>query len=179
MSNGSNWEKVLECMREVGEAIAKLDGDQEGIGQVLMWANRQFGRARDGIVSTAIGRPSDEPRDTPVSGVGGTHASLADLFAAANPQSSSEMALVAAYWLQHSEQITELDAQRINSELTHLGHRLLNVTRTLDNLKNARPALVVQTRKEGSTKQARKRYKLTVAGIKAVENMLMANIGAE
>jgi DNA-binding PadR family transcriptional regulator len=35
-----------------------------------------------------------------------------------------------------------------------------------------KPALVIQTRKGGSSKQARKRYRLTGEGIRAVEKMI-------
>jgi hypothetical protein len=39
-------------------------------------------------------------------------------------------------------------------------------------LKSQKPALVVQLKKSGSTKQARKKYKLTTAGKKAVEQLI-------
>jgi len=41
-----------------------------------------------------------------------------------------------------------------------------------------KPALVIQTHKSGSTKQARKRYRLTNEGLRAVERMLAGEVGA-
>jgi hypothetical protein len=42
----------------------------------------------------------------------------------------------------------------------------------MDNLMATNPRYVMQTRKTGNTKQARKKYKLTVEGIKKVAQML-------
>jgi hypothetical protein len=94
---------------------------------------------------------------------------LAELFARTNPQTETERALVVGYWLQMSDGQSEFDSQRVNSELKHLGYPVSNITRAFDSLK---PTLVQQTKKTGTTKQARKRYRLTHAGQKRVEAML-------
>jgi hypothetical protein len=76
------------------------------------------------------------------------------------------------YWLQYREGANELEAQRINSELKHLGHGIGNVTRALDWLKAQKPSLMIQKRKEGATKQARKKFVVTNEGKKFVEKLL-------
>jgi hypothetical protein len=53
-----------------------------------------------------------------------------------------------------------------------LGHGLINITAALDDLREAKPALVLQVGKSGKSRQARKTYKLTIAGIKSVEEMI-------
>jgi hypothetical protein len=98
--------------------------------------------------------------------------SFAELFDRANPQSRSDMALVAGYWIQVINGNDDVAGAAINTELKHLGHRLSNITGAIDSLRNCKPALVVQLRKSGSTKQARKKYKVTDSGIKAVLSML-------
>jgi hypothetical protein len=47
-----------------------------------------------------------------------------------------------------------------------------HITSAFDTLKARKPAAVMQLKKSGSTRQARKTYKLTVAGKNAVELMI-------
>jgi DNA-binding MarR family transcriptional regulator len=77
-----------------------------------------------------------------------------------------------AYWFQQLQGNEDWDSATVNNELKHLGYSSSNITRDLDNLMAKSPRYVIQTRKEGTTKQARKRYKLTREGIRAVEAML-------
>lgn len=97
---------------------------------------------------------------------------FAELFAAADPQSSAHKALVAGYWIQVSEGNPNFDGQRANKELTHLGHKIANITNAMDTLKAQKPALAIQTKKSGSSQQARKTYMITHAGITAVKAMI-------
>jgi hypothetical protein len=85
-----------------------------------------------------------------------------------------DKALVVAYWLQVRGGAADIDAQTANTELKHLGHGISNVTRAFEGLKSQKPALMIQLRKEGSTQQARKRFKVTAEGRKSVERMLTA-----
>jgi hypothetical protein len=97
---------------------------------------------------------------------------VATLFIAANPSTGSEKALTVAFWLQEYLHHDEWEGFAINTELKHLGHGLKNVTDALNALIEHRPQLVVQVRKSGKTKQARKRYKLTVEGIRRARQMV-------
>ena len=90
------------------------------------------------------------------------------------PRPSLNRALVTAYWFQCREGQEDIDAQKINSELKHLGYGVVNITRAFNTLKDQKPSLVMQTRKAGTTKQARKKYKVTAEGKKSVERMLQA-----
>ena len=72
----------------------------------------------------------------------------------------------------------DFDAQSVNTKLKHLGHGVGNITQALDVLKDRRPQLIVQLRKSGTTKQARKKYKVTTAGKSAVEAMLANGLGS-
>lgn len=60
----------------------------------------------------------------------------------------------------------------MNTALNNLGHKLANVTVSLSVLIEAKPQLVLQLRKSGKSKQARKTYKLSVAGIDRVKEMI-------
>lgn len=96
---------------------------------------------------------------------------FAELFDAADPKTNADKALVAGYWLQVHDGVEGLDAQSANKLLKNLGHGLSNVTVALTTLKEQKPALVLQLKKSGSSQQARKTYKVTMAGIKAVKGM--------
>jgi hypothetical protein len=98
--------------------------------------------------------------------------SFADLFNAAQPTSNANKALVAGYWLQVYQSQDDFDAQSANKELKNLGEGIGNITIAASSLKSQKPALVIQLKKSGKSQQARKTYKVTVAGIRAVESMI-------
>jgi hypothetical protein len=97
---------------------------------------------------------------------------LASLVDSTHPETDPMRALVAGYWLQVCQGGPSFDAQSANTELKHLGHPSSNITMALGALINQKPALVLQLRKSGNTKQARKSYKITESGIRKVRAML-------
>lgn len=98
--------------------------------------------------------------------------SLAELFAAADPQTNGQKALVVGYWLKKSERIDDFESQSINAELKHLGHGVSNITAALEELKSTKPALAIQLRKSGTSRQARKKFRITHEGLKVVDTMI-------
>jgi hypothetical protein len=98
--------------------------------------------------------------------------SLAEFYNAASPKTDAERALVVSYWQQVVNEAGEVEAQGVNSELKHLGHGVANITTAFDGLIERKPQLMIQTRKEGTTRQARKKYKVTVTGMSYVEKMV-------
>lgn len=161
------------------EAIAAVHGaleplDAEARGRVLTYIASLLGIASHiSVKGPAMGGDSDDAADEGENG-GGNRAfgSFAELFDAANPQTQNDMALVAAYWLQVSNAADSFTAQAASKELTNLGHKLTNITTNLTALKALKPALVLQLKKSGTSKQARKTYKVSVAGIRRVEEMI-------
>ena len=97
---------------------------------------------------------------------------MADLFSMADLRNDPERALFGAYWLQEIGGQPDFDSASLNRELKHLGHAASNITSALTSLMTKRPQLVVQTRKSGASRQARKKYKLTSAGVQKVKAML-------
>ena len=100
-----------------------------------------------------------------------TFPSIADLYAAASPKKNGEKALVAGYWLQVCQGARSFSGAAANKELTHLGHKLANITDAIDSMKSHKPMLMLQIKKSGSSRQARKLYKVSHAGIKRIEEM--------
>jgi hypothetical protein len=99
-------------------------------------------------------------------------ADLASLCDLARPDTDAERALVAGYWLQCTQGQTEFTAQAVNDELKNLGHGVSNITNAFSSLKDQKPALVIQVRKDGTSQQARKKYRVTAEGKKAVDLMV-------
>jgi hypothetical protein len=97
---------------------------------------------------------------------------FASLFEACGPNTDSLRALVGAYWLQVCQSNQGFDGQSVNRELKNLGHGIANITQALNPLIAQKPAFVLQLRKSGTTKQARKLYKVTEAGIKRIKEMI-------
>ncbi len=113
---------------------------------------------------------ADEGAGTQVPELG--FSSFAELFDAVQPKTNSDRALVAGYWLQVCGGTESFDAFSANRELKHLGEGLANITSAIDALKGQKPALALQLKKSGKSQQARKIYKVTHAGVKAVEAMI-------
>ena len=87
---------------------------------------------------------------------------------------SSRTPALPGYWLQVCNKAESFDSQRANTELKNLGHGVPNITKAIDGLKAQNPALALQLKKAGTTRQARKVYKITVAGVKAIEGLIIA-----
>ncbi len=159
-------------MSQIAKAMAPLD--QDAIRRVLKWAIERFQpRSPPGATAAPIDVPAlatslSQPPTR-------TFLTLSELFDAVEAESGVDRVLVVAYWFQVLEGQAEWDSQKINGELKHLGYPSTNITRDLDVLIERTPRQVMQTRKQGTTKQARKLYKLTREGIRAVEGMLAKN----
>jgi len=170
MMNDIGLSKELSAMVGLEKALGDLSDDERG--RVLAWASSRFNVALPGAKKgvPAGGRTdvdqSDE-KSTPEQAN-----SLAEFYDLAGPTSDAEKVLVVGYWFQYHDGVSELDAQSINSQLKHLGHGVGNVTRALEWHKSQKPALLIQKRKEGTSRQARKKFVVTNEGKKFVERML-------
>lgn len=149
-------------MNAVTDALASLDATQKG--QVLRWAAEVHGITGIGTGGKSRGPDPDGNKRR--------FETLADLCDAASPDSDVDRALVAGYWFQFVEGAPEFGSQQVNTQLKNLGFPVANITSAFDSLKNRDPALVLQLKKSGTSKQARKTYKLTVAGKQAVDLMI-------
>jgi hypothetical protein len=97
---------------------------------------------------------------------------FAELFAAAQPKSNEDKALVAAYWLQAVQGQDKWQAQALSQELKNLGHAIANITDALTSNMRKKPQRVIQLQKTGNSRQARKVYKVTHEGLVYVQGML-------
>lgn len=163
----------ITAMQAMVAALQDLDEDARS--RVLEWTAKRFrtklgaGRRRAGI---GIAGPGASGREENEAQANGEYRDLADLLDAARPNDDNQRALVAGYWFQVVEGGGSFSGQQINDALKDTGNGLPNVTRSLDRLQSRDPALVRQVGKSGRSKQARKTYRLTTPGIRAVEEMV-------
>lgn len=169
----------IQAMGSIADALTGLDED--GIVRVLKWAAARYG------VPVASPSPGKTRRESPLGGAeqengkddGGdtTYEDFAALYDAANPTTGVDRVLVVGYWFQVVQGEADLEAAPMNRELKHMGYASTNITRDLDALIAKTPRLVTQTRKTGTSRQARKKYRLTTEGIRAVQRMLRGGGG--
>jgi len=170
-------EDELKVMAEVSRALDRVKADSQVTERIIRWISERYKQAgAPGTRRGTVGhlderRPAEGQRENDFS-------DFATLFSTADPKSEAEKALVGGYWQQQNKGIAEWDSFSVNKELKHLGHGIANITVALDNLIGRRPQLVIQTRKSGKEKQARKLYKLTAEGIKRVNEMLSQSASA-
>lgn len=152
----------LDALRQVREVLDDLP--PEAVARILRWAGDKYGfkASAEPIRSAQVGR--EQP-----SGV--LAADLPEYFNAAQTSTDAERALVVGAWFQQVQGMTDFDSASVNRELKNLGHPSTNITRDFDSLMAKKPKLVVQTRKSGSAKQARKLYRVTHDGLAEVARM--------
>ena len=162
-------DREFAAIRAVYAALEPLDVDARS--RVIRYMSSRLDiDARQNLVDAeGCGDPQDGVADADASAIYG---SFAELHNAANPGTNAEQALLAGYWLQVCVGGDSFDSQSANAELKNLGHGLANVTAALDALKNQKPALALQLRKSGRSQQARKLFKITMAGINRVSEMV-------
>lgn len=167
-----NADTELQAMAVALEAIQGLE--KEAQTRVLSWIasrldiNNSDIKTRASTTKQSDNETGENQRDG--------FKTFMELFEAIQPTSDKERALVASYWLQVELGQEAFPAQPVNNELKNMGVGLSNVTDTLSRLIQEKPALVLQVRKSGLSKQGRKSYRLTQAGIKRVQSLL--NVGS-
>ena len=157
-------------MKKIADALESLD--EAARQRALHWANSRFratrmGNADGGSTSAQQFGTTNEPSENTV-----RFETFAELFEAANPNIEKEKALIASYWEQVCQSSPSFASQSLNAGLKDLGHGIGNITEALTALKNDRPALILQLKKSGTSRQARKTYKLTQEGMRRVQTMI-------
>ncbi len=155
----------IEALRAINEILNGLSPD--AVARVLKWTADKHKVSLGGAATALVpfASPDSAPRDKPIA------ADLPEYFNHAQPRTSSEKALVVAAWLQAVQGSSDFDSGSVNRELKNLGHPSSNITRDFDDLIGRKPKMVVQTRKSGSSKQARKLYRVTHEGLVEVARM--------
>lgn len=153
----------IKAMSIISEALSDLD--ENARKRVIQWLV-----SREGFVqpkSTSLTLPQSVTPTGTVEGV--DENSLSDYFYSVDPQNDMERALAVAAFLHTTKGKTDLGSQEINNELKHLGYASSNITLALTRAMEVKPQLMHQTRKEGTSQQARKKYKITSEGLRYLQ----------
>jgi ribosomal protein L23 len=89
-----------------------------------------------------------------------------------SPTTQADWALLGAYYFQRIVGQQNVTGLQVNKELKQHGYGVTNVTDCFTINMDADPARMLQTKKSGKSKQAKKLYLVTTAGIKYVEDRL-------
>ena len=171
----------LDAMTAVKDALVDLDDTARE--RVVWWAAQRFDMTLKGLGGSKPPRkddrredsePDDDAEENDHDGKFGTHEfeHFADLYEAVAPQSDNERLLVAAFWAHKYQSKTTFFSSGLNKELKDLGHAVGEVAHAMQRNIDQKPALILQLKKSGSSRQARKIYKLSHEGIKWVEARL-------
>jgi hypothetical protein len=165
----------IKALGQIDAALKELEADEAR--RVLSWAVDKYdptGELKQRVQSNSKAGEADgsEHKDPKSDSDNGEYERISDLVDAASPQTIVDYVLVASYWFQVLGGKESVAAQEVNSALKDLGHGSSNITDSFTSLMERKPPHVRQVQKTGSTRQARKRYRITEEGLKAIARML-------
>ncbi|MDQ0643759.1 hypothetical protein [Microbacterium murale] len=165
-----NEDLEIKAMGAISSALSPLEPEQQS--RVLRWAADRYS-VRD--IKTGVASTSHFEDTSPPSSVGvpiRSYTSIDEIFETGVAKTNAHKALLAAYWFQVVQGNPTFQSFTLNVALKNMGQGIPNITDALGSAEAQKPALIMQTAKTGKSRQARKTYKLTTAGVKAVEAML-------
>lgn len=164
----SDLEQVKSVLDEINRAISGYDPVlKEKARDILL--EQAFG-GRGAPAAAAPARRRGRPRRE--AGEAAEVPSLGSLLERWTPSTMAEKALLGAYYVSRVRGEGNVTSQAINTELKRNKMPISNITRAIEaNMRPDRP-LMVQEKKMGSTKQARKQYSITPEGVEFVERRL-------
>lgn len=178
----------IEAMGKVADALGDLE--VEARARVLRWAAERYRvevaplRRRGGKVDDFnedhVGDEDqengvdDDNGSTGGSGTPQQFEHFAELYDATDPSSDQERVLVAAYWTQVKLGKSPFGSAELNKLLKDLGHGIKAINKAMLINMRKKPALILQVSRGGSAQQARKKYKVTDAGLKWLTARLAA-----
>lgn len=152
------------------EALLKIESIMEGLDteqsrRVLIWLHDKYGHHADGLRFPTANQSMIEK-------ISANFSNFAEFYDIVQPKGNALKALCACYWFDYLEHGRKFNAQILNSELKQLGHGISNITAALTALKDEKPSLVLQVKKSGTSRQARKEYQITESGRKRIDEMI-------
>jgi hypothetical protein len=171
--------QVKELLDEINAAITRYDPVLKEKARDLL-LDRAFGRGRAGAAPVAAsmqegeGAPGRRRPGRPKGSAGRGGMKMSSLLERWSPETMAERALLGAYSLSRGKPDRTVTSQNINTELKGAGIPVPNITRAIESNLRAKPALMVQKKKMGTTRQARKQYAITQDGVDFVEARLQS-----
>ncbi|MCP5051240.1 MAG: hypothetical protein GY940_29010 [bacterium] len=118
-------------------------------------------------------KPVAESKDLSTKGLGlKRYKTIENLFLAANINTVSSRILLAASYLQEKHNFEELSSYEINSRLKKMGYGVTNITNAINSLLRKKVPLMRQTKKEGGSKQSKRKFVVTEEGLQLAKTYL-------
>lgn len=165
---GEIMDPEIVAMTKMSEALEGLDTIARS--RVLRWAADKYE-----VTLAHKVKKQEDANDTSTGTderVSQEYETFAELFSDAGPSTSADKVLLAGYWHQVVLGQSDVNSAALNKDLKDLGHGVTGINERFDSLMSAKPQLAIQLKKSGLSKQARKKYKITKAGIARVREML-------
>lgn len=167
--------KVGELVNQVCSTLA---GESEAVGRLVVQVLVSIYELDTGLYSGAktgiahLRRTSNAIDVAKQSEDMDIDTTLAEMMADATAMKNTERVLIVGYWFQICNGATTFTGFEVNNELGQLGYRSSNITADMTRLMERKPQLVIQVQKSGKSKQARKTYKLTAAGMEEAKGLI-------
>ncbi len=166
----SNLQPVVEPPAEPVAAVEADEADEAGEAEV-------------GVETTPepeahpIQDENKKPMKLSTKGLGlKRYKNIENLFLAAEIKSVGSRVLLAAAYLQEKNDYEEMSSYDINSRLKKLGYGVSNITTAINTLLNKKTPLMMQTKKEGTSKQAKRKFKVTEEGLDLAKTFLRSAV---
>lgn len=173
---GTDKDYELNAMQAIAKVLSPLE--PKARRRIMAWVNDKFE-----MEQLPAPRP---PKSEASTGTAGdtqiqdtAPQDVARLFDRAAPRTDAEKVLVVAYWMQEINHEGGVMATRVNKVLGQLGHAVSHINEVFTRLMKQKPALVIQTRKSGKAKQARRTFMVTAEGVKTAKSMLTGQASTE
>jgi hypothetical protein len=162
----SDVKKVLD---EINAAVSSYDPVMKERARDLL-LKQAFGIDVTHVHSSSQAVADPESRGTRTDA--GAAAPFSTLIEKWTPDTQADWALLGAYYFQRIVGEQNVTGFQVNRELKQHGYGATNITDSFTANMQAEPARMHQTRKAGKSKQAKKLYLVTTAGMKYVEDRL-------
>jgi hypothetical protein len=164
-----NLDPELQAMASISSALGELETESQA--RVLRWAADKFGVtvSSKNAAANANGDDKDQSQSS-------DFVDFVDLLDKVNPSGNLEKALTGAYWVQVVQGASSWQSQQVNNVLKDTGNGITSIVDAFDSAQSKTPALVRQMAKSGKSRQARKTFKLTSAGIKFIASKISGDI---
>ena len=157
--------------REVGSSLERGPAPPESAEATVMPGKKRRGRLPAKAKLTA---EAEEPQTEAVGSPDFMkYETFAELFFASNARTITAKILLAAAYLQEKKNIKEFGSSDINAMLKKIGQVVQNISASINVLLLKKPPLLIQAKKPGSHKHARRAYNVTDAGLNIARNYII------
>jgi hypothetical protein len=167
MADISDAKKLLD---EINAALSSYDPVMKEQARDILF--RQAFGVSPSIRKAALG-PGEDAGRAETETVGEEKPQFNSLIERWTPVTQADWVLLGAYYFQKIHGQENVTGFAVNKELKHHGYGVGNITDCFTANMQADPARMLQTKKTGKSKQAKKLYVVTTAGIKYIEEKLV------